>query len=125
MDLAQQAGIVDSIHDTLNDFVGQRLKVRANMGRSKIVESEGTLTQVHPRLFIMEVDRKRGRTARQSYQYVDVLTGTVELSQNGEPIFEPFIIETDELPPLQVEGAFRNLMDDEQNPLLETADTLA
>ena len=38
MDLAQQAKIVDSIHDTLHDFVGQRLKVRANMGRSKIVE---------------------------------------------------------------------------------------
>ena len=36
----------------------------------------------------MEVDRKRGRTARQSYQYVDVLTGMVELSQNGEPLFE-------------------------------------
>ena len=78
MDLAQQAKIVDSIHDTLHDFVGQRLKVRANMGRSKIVESEGVLTQVHPQLFIMEVDRKRGRTARQSYQYVDVLTGMVE-----------------------------------------------
>ena len=89
MDLAQQAKIVDSIHDTLHDFVGQRLKVRANMGRSKIVESEGVLTQVHPQLFIMEVDRKRGRTARQSYQYVDVLTGMVELSQN----FEPFEIE--------------------------------
>ena len=86
MDLAKQAQIVDSIHDTLHDFVGQRLKVRANMGRSKIVESEGVLTQVHPQLFIMEVDRKRGRTARQSYQYVDVLTGMVELSQNGEPL---------------------------------------
>ena len=88
MDLAQQAKIVDSIHDTLNDFVGQRLKVRANMGRSNIVESEGVLTQVHPRLFIMEVDRKRGRTARQSYQYVDVLTGTVELydTDTGERI---------------------------------------
>ena len=59
MDLAKQAKIVDGIHDTLNDFVGQRLKVRANMGRSKIVESEGVLTQVHPQLFIMEVDRKR------------------------------------------------------------------
>lgn len=89
MDLAKQAKIVDSIHDTLNDFVGQRLKVRANMGRSKIVESEGVLTQVHPQLFIMEVDRKRGRTARQSYQYVDVLTGMVELSQNGKPLFAP------------------------------------
>ena len=53
MDLAKQAKIVDGIHDTLNDFVGQRLKVRANMGRSKIVESEGVLTQVHPQLFIM------------------------------------------------------------------------
>lgn len=91
MDLAKQAKIVDSIHDTLDDFVGQRLKVRANMGRSKIVESEGVLTQVHPRLFIMEVDRKRGRKARQSYQYVDVLTGTVELSQNGEPLFGAFV----------------------------------
>ena len=101
MDLAQQAKLVDSIHDTLSDFVGQRLRVRANMGRSKIVESEGVLTQVHPRLFIMEIDRKRGRTARQSYQYVDVLTGTVELSQNGEPLFEPFIIVSEnDLPPL-------------------------
>ena len=96
MDLEQQAHLVDSIHDTLNEFVGQRLKVRANMGRSKIVESEGVLTQVHPRLFVMEVDRKRGRTARQSYQFVDVLTGTVELSQNGEPLFEPFIPEIEE-----------------------------
>ena len=104
MDLAQQAKIVDSIHDTLSDYVGQRLRVRANMGRSKIIESEGTLTQVHPRLFIMEIDRKRGRTARQSYQYVDVLTGTVELSQNGEPLFEPFVIEPEaELPPVTEE----------------------
>lgn len=100
MDLAKQAGIVDSIHDTLRDFVGQRIKVRANMGRSKIVESEGVLMQVHPQLFIMEVDRKRGRKARQSYQYVDVLTGMVELSQNGEPLFaEPFIEEDDESVP--------------------------
>ena len=93
MELSQQAKLVDTIHDTLSGYVGQRIRARANMGRSKIVESEGVLTQVHPRLFIMEVERKRGRTARQSYQYVDVLTGTVELSQNGEPLFAPFIEE--------------------------------
>ena len=109
MDLAKQAQIVDSIHDTLSDFVGQKLRVRANMGRSKIVESEGVLMQVHPKLFIMEVeiDRKRGRTARQSYQYVDILTGMVELSQNGEALFDPFIVEIeaeDELVPVIAEG---------------------
>lgn len=93
MEIERQAQIVNNIHDTLNTFVGQRLSVRANMGRSKIVEAEGTLVQVHPQLFIMEVDRKRGRTARQSYQYVDVLTGTVELSKDGESLFSPLIEE--------------------------------
>ena len=96
MDLVKQSKIVDSIHDTLNDFLGQKIKVRANMGRSKIVENVGVLTQVHPRLFVMEVERKRGRTARHSYQFADVLTGTVELSQDGEPIFGEFI---DDPPP--------------------------
>ena len=96
MDLEKQAQIIDSIHDTLSDFVGQKLRIKANMGRSKIVESEGVLMQVHPQLFIMEVQRKRGAKARQSYQYVDVLTGTVELSQNGEMLFEPFIDEIEE-----------------------------
>ena len=95
MDLQQQAQIVGGIHDTLNDFIGKRIKVRANMGRSKIVESEGTLMQVHPQLFVMEVHGKRGRTSRQSFQYADVLTGTVELTHNGEPIFEPFVFDID------------------------------
>ncbi len=100
MDLVKQAGIVDSIHDTLNDFVGQRIKVRANMGRSKIVENEGVLTQVHPRLFIMEVERKRGAVARNSYQFADILTGMVELSQDGKPIFGEFIEESPAPEPL-------------------------
>lgn len=91
MDLAKQAQIITNIHDTLSDFVGQKLRVKANMGRSKIVESEGVLMQVHPQLFIMEVKRKRGASARQSYQYVDILTGMVELSQDGQPIFGKFI----------------------------------
>lgn len=85
---------MDSIHDTLEGYVGQRIKVRANMGRSKIVENEGVLTQVHPRLFIMEVERKRGAKARHSFQYADILTGMVELSQNGESIFGEFIEES-------------------------------
>ena len=39
MDIEQQAKIIDTIHDTLAEHVGERLRVRANMGRSKIVES--------------------------------------------------------------------------------------
>jgi uncharacterized protein Veg len=94
MELAKQAMIVDRIHDTLETCTGKRLKVKANMGRSKIIECEGVLTQAHPQLFIMEVERKRGRITRQSYQYVDILTGTVELShiESNEPLF-PVLME--------------------------------
>jgi uncharacterized protein Veg len=89
MELDQQTALVDTIHTTLDAFTGKRLKLRANMGRSKIIEREGTLIQAHPSLFIVEVDEKRGRKARQSYQYVDVLTGTVELTDpaSGENLF--------------------------------------
>ena len=90
MDIEQQAKRIDSIRTTLTDYKDQRLRIKANMGRSKIVENVGVLTQVHPQLFVVEVDRKRGRTARQSFQYVDVLTGMVELFQDGEPLFESF-----------------------------------
>ncbi len=70
---------IDTIHAELAKLVGQRIRVRANMGRSRIVERFGTLLQTYPALFVVEVEERRGRRARQSYQYVDVLTGTVEL----------------------------------------------
>ena len=93
MNLVDQSKIVDRIHKTLLDLTGERLKVKANMGRSKIMECEGVLTQAHPQLFIMEVERKRGRVTRQSYQYVDILTGTVELMyiENNESLFPAFV----------------------------------
>ena len=93
MDLAFQASIVTRIHDILENQQGNRLKVKANMGRSKIIECEGVLTEAYPQLFIMEVERKRGRITRQSYQYVDILTGAVELMhvESNEPLFPALV----------------------------------
>ena len=93
MELEKHAHIIDDIRAELVSRIDTRLRIRANMGRSKIVEAEGALRQAHPSLFIVEVDRKRGRTARQSYQYVDILTGMVELFDvsTGESIFGSFM----------------------------------
>ncbi|MCC6103500.1 MAG: Veg family protein [Olegusella sp.] len=81
---------IDQIRSEMSAMQGKRLRVRANMGRSRIVERTGTLLNVHPSLFVIEVEERRGRTARQSYQYVDVLTGTVELydSETGERLLD-------------------------------------
>ena len=70
---------IDQIREELSSLEGQRIRVRANMGRSRIIERAGTLVQAHPSLFVVEVEERRGRRARQSYQYVDVLTGMVEI----------------------------------------------
>ena len=92
------ANRVDNIRDTLVAMEGERVRVRANMGRSRIVERTGTLVAVHPSLFLVEVEERRGRTARQSYQFVDILTGTVELynTDTGERIFDFVLVEDDE-----------------------------
>lgn len=98
MELEKQANLVNEIRTELMSRLNTRLKVRANMGRSKIVECEGILMQAHPSLFILEIDRKRGRKARQSYQYVDVLTGMVELFdvESGESVFGRFLDEDED-----------------------------
>ena len=82
---------VAEIQDALAGMVGDRVKVKANMGRTRVIERMGVIKGVHPAVFIIEVDERRGRKSRQSYQYVDVLTGTVELfdPESGEHIFTP------------------------------------
>ena len=89
---------VDEIKDKLAQMVGERVKVKANMGRTRVIERMGTVKTVHPAVFIVEVDERRGRKSRQSYQYVDVLTGTVELfdPESGEHIFTPLGNQSDE-----------------------------
>ena len=88
-ELFTQVCTVGEIYETLSGLIGQPVRVKANMGRSKIIEREGTLIQAHRSLFLIETKEKRGRKARQSYQYVDVLTGTVELTnlETGENMF--------------------------------------
>jgi len=87
--MMKQADVVGRIRSDLEGMMGSRLRLKANMGRSKILEREGTLEQTHPSLFVLKIEEKRGRTTRVSYSYVDILTGTVELTHcdTGECVF--------------------------------------
>jgi len=84
-----QTEIVSHIRDDLRSFVGTKMKLRANIGRCKVIEREGVLEETHPNLFVVKVEEKRNRTRRVSYSYADILTKTVELSdlENGENLF--------------------------------------
>ena len=82
---------VDDIHEKLTDMVGDRVKVKANMGRTRVVERMGTIKSVHPAVVIVEVDARRGRQWRACDPDFDVLPGPVELfdPESGEHIFTP------------------------------------
>ena len=81
---------IDAIREEISSLTGSKVFVKANLGRSRIIERTGELIESHPSLFVVEVEEGRGRKARQSYQYVDVLTNTVELSnpETGESLLE-------------------------------------
>jgi len=80
--------VVSKIKVDLESYLGEKMKLRANIGRCKIIEREGILEETHPNLFIVKVEEERERTRLVSYSYVDVLTKTVELTdpENGENI---------------------------------------
>lgn len=84
-----QAEMVDRIRQDLTGFIGARMRLKANMGRCKIIEREGVLEETHPKLFVVKVEEKRNRSRRVSYSYADILTRTVELTHplSGENLF--------------------------------------
>ncbi|MFQ5574194.1 MAG: Veg family protein [Terriglobia bacterium] len=85
--------IVGRIKTDLEDHVGARMKVRANIGRCKIIEKEGTIQETHPHLFVVRVDEEQ-EARLVSYSYADVLTKTVELThlESGENLL-PWLTE--------------------------------
>lgn len=90
MDLEEQAKLIDHIRETFEAHLGEKVHVEQDLGRSRISANTGTVYQVHPRLFILEVVRKRVPKARLSFQFADILTGVVKVSQNGESLFEDY-----------------------------------
>ncbi|HBL48845.1 MAG TPA: Veg protein, partial [Firmicutes bacterium] len=67
------------IRGDLENFVGQRIKVKANRGRKKVMEAEGILEGIYPKLFVVRLNERQSER-RVSYSYADLLTETVELS---------------------------------------------
>lgn len=72
--------VLAEIKQDLDSFVGNRIRVKANRGRNKVVERVGILERTYPNIFVVRLDdEKKTSERRVSYSYSDVLTETVEL----------------------------------------------
>ena len=91
MELSQQALIIDGLHEILKDYVGKSINLTVNLGRGKKAIFDAKLINLYSKLFVVEVEYKRQRTIRQSYQFVDILTGVIIIKYEDKPIFVEFI----------------------------------
>lgn len=68
---------IANIKKDIETHLGEKVTLRANGGRKKILVNDGVLESIYPSIFVIRLDNDNKRTV--SYSYSDVLTNTVEL----------------------------------------------
>jgi len=71
--------ILADIKKDLDTYVGEKIRLKANKGRKKILEREGVLESTYPNIFIVKIEEADQSERRVSYSYADLLTEAVEL----------------------------------------------
>ena len=68
---------IASIKRSIEDHIGEKVTLKANGGRKKILINNGVIESAHPSIFVVRLDNDLTREV--SYSYSDVLTKTVQL----------------------------------------------
>lgn len=68
---------IASIKNDIQSHVGDKVTLRANGGRKKILVNDGIIESVYPSIFVIRLKNDTQRTV--TYSYSDVLTKTVQL----------------------------------------------
>jgi uncharacterized protein Veg len=71
--------ILSDIKKDLETYVGEKIRLKANKGRKKIMEREGVLEGTYPNIFTVKFEESDSSERRVSYSYADLLTEAVEL----------------------------------------------
>ena len=72
------------IRQDVENYIGQEICVKANVGRNKCIERKGYIDSTYTNLFVF---RDSETDSKLSYSYSDLVTNTLELSlPSGEPI---------------------------------------
>ena len=66
-------------HD-IQKIIGSKVKLETNKGRQKSVVSRGTVTNVYPSIFTVQLCEGPDTSRNLSFSYTDVLTNTVEIT---------------------------------------------
>jgi len=68
---------IASIKRSIENHIGEKVTLKANGGRKKILVNNGVIESAHPSIFVVRLDNDVTRMV--TYSYSDVLTKTVQL----------------------------------------------
>lgn len=75
-----------NIKNGLDGHIGDKLMVVAQAGRKKVTKRKGTLKETFPAVFVVDLDQDENAFERVSYSYADLLTKSIEIEFDGQPI---------------------------------------
>ena len=71
--------VLSAIKNDIEEHIGEKVLLKANSGRRKVVVREGVLEKTYPNIFVVKVEGNDNTTRMLSYSYSDILTQTVQL----------------------------------------------
>lgn len=74
--------ILSAIKKDIDEHIGEKVLLKANSGRRKVVVREGVLEKTYPNIFVIRVEGSDNTSRTISYSYSDILTQTVQLVYN-------------------------------------------
>lgn len=73
----EKPNVLASIKTEIEKHVGERVTLKANGGRRKVLVNNGIIEKTYPSIFVIRLDSDTQRTV--TYSYSDVLTKTVQI----------------------------------------------
>ena len=71
--------MLSAIKNDMDEHIGEKVVLKANSGRRKVVVREGILEKTYPNIFVVRIDGNDSTSRTISYSYSDILTQTVQL----------------------------------------------
>lgn len=73
------ANKLDDIKYSIQENLGRKVIVTANVGRKKTKKREGVITQSYPAVFVVALKDAKEQFDCVSYSYIDILTDSIEI----------------------------------------------
>lgn len=67
--------MVNEIRSKLNDYIGEEVVIKYNLGRNKYEKYHVTIKELYDNVFLVELDTNE----KKSFSYSDVITNTIKI----------------------------------------------